>query len=256
MIDTHTHLFDSQFDADRDDTFQRAASVGITHFILPAIDSLSHQSLLNLAAQNPTCLPTIGLHPTSVNDNPNFHDELNIVRDYLYGSEVKFVAVGEIGLDLYWSRDFLNQQIEALVTQVQWAIEKDLPVIIHVRDAWSEIFDALAPYKGKLRGVFHSFSGNYDDFLKSQELGDFYIGIGGPVTYKKLTLPTLLQQVPLDRIVLETDAPYLPPTPHRGTRNEPYYLSLVSARLAEIYDVSIEEIDRQTTKNSCELFKI
>lgn len=257
MIDTHAHLFDTAFEADLADVISRAQAVGVSDFILPAIDSQSHAALLSVAERYPCCHATIGLHPTSVNDNPQWESELQMVLTRLQSPSVgPVVAIGEIGLDLYWSRDFIDQQIIALKTQLEMAIEYDLPVILHVRDGWDEIFAAMEPYRGSLRGVFHSFSGSADHYAKTQLLGDFRVGIGGVVTFKSSTLPEIIANIPLEKILLETDAPYLTPVPHRGKRNQSAYIPLIAAKIAQIKGCSLEEVDVVTSQNARELFKI
>lgn len=253
-VDTHSHIFDSAFDDDRREAIDRAISLGVTRIILPAIDSSTHSRMIDTALQYPSAtFATIGLHPTSVNENPDFAAEIAEIERLLKNPPVKFYAIGEIGLDLYWSRDFLAQQVSALKIQLEIALRHDLPVILHVRDAWDEIFPILEAYKG-LRGIFHSFSGGIDQYLRAMAAGDFMIGIGGVATYKKSDLPTVIAEIPLSKIVLETDSPYLPPVPHRGHRNESSYIPIIAAKVAEIKGITIGEVEQTTTKNAERVF--
>lgn len=252
MIDTHSHIYSEEFDADRNEMILRAKENGITKIILPNIDTESLERMLALEAEEPDfCFAAIGLHPTSV--KADYENELETVKQEL--KRRKYIAVGEIGIDLYWDKTFLKEQTKAFQTQIEWAIEYDLPIIIHVRDSFRETINAIGPYKGeKLRGVFHSFTGNAEDANEIFELGDFYIGINGIVTFKNSTLSQILPHIPLNRILLETDAPYLAPVPFRGKRNESAYIAFVRDKLAEIYKMPIDEIDRITTQNGENLF--
>lgn len=255
MIDTHSHIFDSAFDEDRSETIQRAINAGVERFILPAIDSESHNQLIDIVRKFPNlCYGAIGLHPTSVNDNPEWRTELALVERYLAEEPLKWVAVGEIGLDLYWSRDFLTEQSEAFITQVEMAINHDLPLIIHTRDAWDEMMEVITPYAERTRGVFHSFSGEPRHLDAITRMKNYYIGVGGVVTYKKSALPGMLRDFPLERILLETDSPYLPPVPHRGSRNESSYLNLVAEKIATIKEISVEDVKKITTNSAIKLF--
>lgn len=259
MIDTHTHLQDSRFDEDRPWVVKRAREVGVTDMILPATEADGHQALLAVLSEySDCCHGAMGVHPTTVNDNPDYEQELQLVAQMLesgrVGSGYRWLAVGEVGLDLYWSRDFLDQQIQALSFQLDLAVEYDLPVILHVRDAWDEIFEVLAPYRGRVRGVFHSFSGTLEHWQRIQAFGDFLVGIGGPITYKKSVLPDVLAHIPIQAIVLETDAPYLPPVPYRGQRNESAYVPIIAQKIAEIKSLTVPEVDRVTSENARKLF--
>ena len=255
MIDTHSHIFDEQFDVDRRQAVARAVEAGVERIILPAIDSSSHERMLDTAAkyQN-VCVPAMGLHPTSINGNPAWRDELATVEKYFRELPAAFCAVGEVGLDLYWSRDSLDWQREALAAQVELAIRADLPLIIHTRDAWPEMLDLLAPYSGRVRGVFHSFSGTAREWEAVRRMDGFMTGIGGVVTYKKSGLKELLHDIPIEKILLETDSPYLAPTPHRGKRNESAYLPVIVGAVAEAKGLTIPEVDRITTDNARALF--
>ncbi|MDR2936071.1 MAG: TatD family hydrolase, partial [Rikenellaceae bacterium] len=215
LIDTHTHLYDEAFDADRDAVLARAAECGVERLLLPAIDSASHGRLFALTDAYPgVCLPMMGLHPASVNENPDFRNELALVESLLKNSARKFYAIGETGLDLYWSKDFLREQTEALRFQIELALRHDLPIVLHTRDAFSEMIAVVNDYRGTgLRGIFHSFAGTCEQYLELKDIGKFAFGIGGVVTYKNATIAKVANQMNLADIVLETDAPYLPPVP-------------------------------------------
>ena len=252
MIDTHSHIYDEVFDDDRSEVINRAKAVGVERIILPNVDSQSLPRMLSLEAQYPDyCFAAIGLHPTSVKEN--YKEELSLVRSEL--ERRKWIAIGEIGIDLYWDKSFYKEQVFVFGQQITWALERGLPVIIHVRDSFRETMNALEPFKGKgLKGIFHSFTGNADDANEILEFGGFLLGINGIVTFKNSNLSGTLQQVDLKNIVLETDAPYLTPTPFRGKRNESLYVKYVCAKLAEIYNISFDEVNRITTQNAKELF--
>lgn len=252
MIDTHSHIYSEEFDTDRAEIIDRARQVGITHIVLPNVDSESLPRMLELEAAYPDyCYASIGIHPTSIDEN--YQSSLQLVRSEL--ERRSWVAIGEIGLDLYWDKTFLTQQIIALQQQLEWALEFDLPVIIHVRDAFRETMDALAPYRNKgLRGVFHSFTGSIDDAREIIEFGGFYLGINGIVTFKNSGLADTVSHIDLSHIMMETDAPYLTPAPHRGKRNESAYVQLVCRKLADIYLCTEKEIESITTRNALHLF--
>lgn len=260
MIDTHSHIYDEAFAEDLDQVVQRAREVGITQTVLPAIDSQSHDALINTVRKYPDfCIPTMGLHPTSVNENPNFRDELQLVANYLSNPPegIKFCAIGEIGLDLYWNKDYEKEQIEAFEFQVELALLHDIPIIVHTREAWAQMISILKVYSGRgLRGVMHSFSGSVEDYREICQYGEFYFGIGGPLTYKKSSLAEVIKQIPLSQILTETDSPYLPPTPFRGKRNEPSYIIYIRDMIAQIKEHSPLEIDRITVENARKLFSI
>jgi len=254
MIDTHSHIYSEEFDADRADTIQRAQNLGVQHIILPNVDSKTLPQMLALEAQYPGyCHSSIGLHPTSVKEN--YLDELALVKSEL--ERRKYIAIGEIGIDLYWDKTFLSEQIKAFQLQIEWALEYKLPVIIHVRDSFRETMEALESFKNKgLTGVFHSFTGSIDEAHEIIDFGEFKLGINGIVTFKNSGLAAVLEQIDLKHILLETDSPYLTPAPHRGKRNESAYVSLVCKKLAEVYKLSPEQIDEQTTSNAKSLFAI
>ncbi|WES97582.1 TatD family hydrolase [Chryseobacterium arthrosphaerae] len=253
MIDTHTHLYAEEFDEDRKEAIQRALDKGINEFYLPAIDSESHEKMLQLEAEYPGHIfSMMGLHPCYVKPE-SWEKELEIVKNYL--DQRHFPAIGEIGIDLYWDKTTLDIQVKAFEQQIDWAIEKDLPIVIHTRESFDETFEVLERKKHpKLRGIFHCFSGNLEQAKHAIDL-NFILGIGGVVTFKNGKIDQFLNEIPLDKIVLETDSPYLAPVPHRGKRNESSYLDLVAGRLVDIYGKDFSEIDRITTGNARNLFK-
>jgi TatD DNase family protein len=256
FIDTHTHLFSDQFNEDRDDVVKRAIDSGITKLLLPNIDVDSLQSMFDLHIQFPeNCLPMVGLHPGSVDEK--VEEQLSVIKNALYQNREKCVAVGEIGMDLYWDKTFVKEQEFAFRTQINWAKELALPIAIHAREAFDEIFSILDEENDeRLTGVFHCFTGNNEQAERALSYGGFKLGIGGVVTYKKSELPNVLAKIDLKHIILETDSPYLPPVPHRGKRNESSYLLHVAEKLTEIYGVTLKEIADSTTENARELFKI
>jgi TatD DNase family protein len=252
ITDTHSHIYLPEFDDDRAAILERAEREGVTRIIQPAIDSSTHAKMLEVEKQNPgRCFSMMGLHPCSI--KPNFKDELRIAREYL--EKRPFVAIGEIGLDFYWDLTNKEQQYEALDIQVQWALDYDLPVVIHSRNAIDECINSIGKHQhGKLKGVFHCFSGNIEQAKKIIELG-FYLGIGGVVTFKNSGLDVVMKDVDLNHVVLETDAPYLAPVPYRGKRNEPSYIKHVVQKLAELKNQPVSEISRITQANADNLFK-
>ena len=254
MIDTHSHIYSEEFDTDRAEAILRAKNSGISQIILPNVDSESLPQMLALEAENPHyCYAAIGLHPTSVKEN--YSEELALIKSEL--ERRSWIAVGEIGIDLYWDKTFLTEQIIAFQQQIEWALEYNLPVIIHVRDSFSETMQALQPYRNSgLRGVFHSFTGALQDAREIIDFGGFLLGINGIVTFKNSGLAAVLEQIDLKHILLETDSPYLTPAPHRGKRNESAYTLLVANKLAEVYNCSLQQIDEQTTLNAKSLFAI
>ena len=259
MIDTHSHMFDSAFDADRDEALGRAHDAGVRHIMCPAIDSESHGALITMCNAHPgLCLPMMGLHPTSVNDNPDWVRELEIVERYLADPPVeRFYAIGEVGLDLHWSRDFLAEQTAAFERQIALSLQYGLPLAIHTREAWAEMLETLEKYSGTgIGGVMHAFSGTLDDYLRVRAVGDFVVGIGGSVTYKKSRWHTLLPQIDPEHIVLETDAPWLTPEPFRGRRNESSYIAYIRDAVAAILGLSAEKVDDITTSNAARIFKL
>ena len=262
-IDTHCHLDGEEFNADRDTVIQRAREAGCQAIFLPAIDVATCRSVLNVCAQHPGyCYPMLGLHPEEVrSDWPQQLAEIRKVIDTSLTSHLspltsQLLAIGEIGLDYYWSREFEQEQLQAFEEQVRWAVELQLPLMIHCRKAQNELVAIIKKYANDLPGgVFHCFTGNEQEARQLLEFERFVLGIGGVLTFKKSHLPeTLAAAVPLSRIVLETDAPYMAPVPQRGQRNESAYIRHVIARLAEAYHVSEEEICQQTNANVARIF--
>lgn len=256
MIDTHTHIFDKQFDDDRQQALERAVEQGVQYFILPATMDNEHERLFEVCATSDRYFATMGLHPIAANDNPNWREHLAHVERLLQNPPVPFVAIGETGLDLHWSQNYLEEQKAIFVSQIELSITHDLPLVIHTRDAWHELLPIMERYAGQIRGVFHSFVGTVAEIERIEAMGGFMYGINGTVTYRKSVLPEALKYIGLDRIVLETDSPYLPPEPHRGRRNESSYVPLVALKVAEIKGVSLDDIDKITTKNAIEMFKV
>lgn len=255
-IDTHTHLFSDQFNEDRTDVVKRAIDSGITKLLLPNIDESSLKPMFDLVAQFPeNCLPMVGLHPGSV--GAEVEQQLTVIKEALFANRNQCVAVGEIGMDLYWDKTYINEQAFAFREQIKWAKELQLPIAIHARDAFDEIFAILDEVNDdRLTGVFHCFTGDESQANHALSYGGFKLGIGGVVTYKKSELPDVLAKIDLKHLILETDSPYLPPVPYRGKRNESSYLLHVAEKLTEIYGVSLREIEEQTTNNAKELFRV
>ena len=253
FTDTHTHLYSEEFEQDRDQMIQRAIETGVTHFFVPAIDSTYTQAMYDLERTYPNHIfLMMGLHPTHVKEN--YLEELQHVEAEL--KQRKFFAVGEIGIDLYWDKTTLDIQKTAFRRQIQLAKQYQLPIIIHCREAFEEIFEVLEAEKGAdLFGIFHCFSGTYEQALQAISY-NMKLGIGGVVTFKNGKIDQFLHQIDLKHLVLETDAPYLAPVPHRGKRNESSYLINVATKLAEIYEVPVEEIANQTTENAKAIFGI
>ena len=258
MIDTHSHIYAEEFDADRAEALQRAWSAGVELLLLPDIDSESRERMFDLAKAYPSkCLPMVGLHPTSVNDNPRWQEELDMVERLLREPPMRLYGVGEIGLDLYWSTDFYRVQREVLHAQLELALQYDLPVAIHTRSAYKEMLDAIATYRGRgLRGVFHAYADSVDMARKLAELGDFVFGVGGVVTFKNSGLDRVVSELPTELLLLETDCPYLTPVPHRGKRNESAYVEYVCRKIAELHGVTTEHIDAITTATAKRMFVI
>lgn len=254
LIDTHTHLFAQQFDEDRPEVIHRALEKGVKQMLLPNIDSSSIQPMLNLCAEFPNnCFPMIGIHPCDI--KKNYLEELEIIEEWLQNE--KFVAVGEIGIDLYWDKNTLSIQEDAFRKQVELAKKYKLPIAIHVRDSFDEVLAIIDELNDDyLSGVFHCFTGNEDQANHIINYGGFKLGIGGVVTFKNSDLDKTLSNISIEYLILETDSPYLAPTPYRGKRNESSYMILVADKLAEIYGKSLEEVAYITTQNAKELFKI
>lgn len=252
FTDTHCHLYTEEFDNDRAAMLKRAENENVEKFYLPAIDSASTAALLDLEAQYPgQCFAMMGLHPCYVKEN--YEEELLNVETWL--AKRPFAAIGEIGLDFYWDTSFTNQQYHAFKTQIQWAKQYQLPIIIHSRDATDECIAVVKEFAdSSLKGIFHCFGGTTEQASQIIEMG-FYLGIGGVITYKNAGLAEVVQQLPLTALVLETDAPYLSPVPHRGKRNESSYLPLVAAKIAAVKNISIAEVAAVTTANAEKIFK-
>lgn len=253
FIDTHSHLYDEAFASEEDLAVDRAVEAGVTRMILPDIDSVSREQMFDLAERHPGVLfPCLGLHPTSI--GADWKAEFAKMEQYL---DKKITAIGETGIDCYWSKEFLEEQKEAFRLQLDLAHDLDLPVIIHSRESTEIMLDILKECRHlNLRGVFHAYSGSRETFKEIQKLGDWYIGIGGVLTFKKASIAEHVKDIPLDRILLETDSPYLTPVPFRGQRNESAYIPHIATRLAQIKDIPLEEVAETTTANAVKLFKL
>ncbi|HNR85800.1 MAG TPA: TatD family hydrolase [Taishania sp.] len=256
FIDTHTHLFSEEFNDDRSLVVKKAIDCGVEKMLLPNIDVNSIHPLFDLCTKFPqNCYAMMGLHPGSVDEH--FETQLATIKQALFPNKERCVAVGEIGMDLYWDKTFVEQQRIAFATQINWAKELNIPIVIHAREAFDEIFTVLDELNDeRLSGVFHCFTGDEAQAQKALSYGNFKLGIGGVVTYKKSTLPEVLATVDLKHIILETDSPYLAPVPFRGKRNESAYVLHVAEKLADIYQVSLKTIEETTTNNAKELFRI
>ena len=252
LIDTHCHLYSEEFEKDIDTVIERAKAEGVTKFYLPAIDSSCLEAMLLLEQKYPNeCIAMMGLHPCYVKEN--YKEELAIVQTQL--AQRNFTAIGEIGLDFYWDKTFTTQQYEAFEQQMQWALDKQLPIVIHTRNAMQQTLERVKPFAAKgLKGIFHCFSGSYESAKQIVDM-DFLLGIGGVITYKNAGLPEALKNIPIDYMVLETDAPYLTPVPFRGKRNESSYLKYIVEKLADVKEISIEALAAITTSNAEKLFK-
>ncbi len=257
MIDTHTHIYDTAFDEDFSSVVSRAKGAGLKGLILPSIDSTyydrmikCHESIADFSSM------AIGLHPTSVKGD--WKNELAFMESKI--DKENFVAIGEIGIDRYWSKEYISEQKEVFLRQINLATERGLPIIIHAREATEEIFNVLdiaTNQTGRsIKGVFHAYSGSYDTYKRIKSFGNFKVGIGGVATYKNASIATSLQSIPLEDIVLETDSPWLTPVPFRGKRNEPSYLIYVVEKIASIKGITSEEVIETTTQNTRSLFKL
>ncbi len=253
FVDTHTHLFCTEFDEDRASVVERAIAAGVTRLCLPSIDAETLPSLLRMCDEFPAvCYPMIGLHPTEV--AADYETVLQGMEQQLQASN-RFIAVGEVGLDFYWSEEFREQQISAFEAQIGWAKRAGLPLAIHSRNAFKELVEVMDKHRSAgLQGVFHCFSGSDEEAEKLLSYDGFFLGVGGVLTYKKSTLPAVLASVPLERIVLETDSPYLSPVPFRGKRNESAFVPYIAQMLAQIYGCSVERVAEVTTQNALRLF--
>jgi TatD DNase family protein len=257
LVDTHCHLYAKQFDNDREKAIERAIANGIQKVFLPAIDSETHEKLIQLSAfripnSEFRIYPMMGVHPCSV--NAEYEKELKLAQDLLDG-ETKIYAVGEIGLDYYWDMTFKEQQIIAFERQIEWAIERNLPIVIHSRQSTGDCIKSVGKYAGKVKGIFHCFSGTVEEAKQITGLG-FYLGIGGVATYKNGGLKEILPAIGLENLVLETDAPYLAPVPYRGKRNEPSYIKAICETVAAGLNLSAEQVAEVTTKNALAVFQL
>ncbi len=253
LIDTHSHIYSEAFDEDIAEAIQRAKDANVGQILLPNIDSDSIEPMFKLVKDYPGfCLPMMGLHPTSVKEN--YAEELAICERWL--NKESFIAIGEIGIDLYWDKTFLKEQQFVFDQQLKWAVERNLPVVIHARESFSEIFEVLESFKSQnLKGVFHSFTGNLEQANKAIEMG-FLLGLNGILTFKNSGLDKVIKEIDTKYLILETDSPYLAPTPNRGKRNESAYVALIAEKLAEIHDLSIAEVTEITSQNAENLFQI
>ena len=253
LIDTHCHLYSEEFSADTQQVVDRALSAGVSKIYLPAIDSESTDAMLGLETLYPSlCIAMMGLHPCYVKEN--VQAELDHVKAWL--DKRPFVAVGEIGLDFYWDKTFEKQQYEAFDTQMQWALDKNIPIVIHTRNAMGETIEAVKPFAKKgLRGIFHCFSGSSESAEQIIAMG-FHLGLGGVLTYKNAGVAEAIKDIPMEWLVLETDAPYLAPVPFRGKTNEPSFMIQVAMKLAEIKNIPLHEVAEITTRNAEGVFGI
>lgn len=255
MIDTHAHIYSSKFDEDREEVVDRAEKKGVKYLLLPNIDLDSIGPMIDLCESHKNCIPMMGLHPCSI--DAGYSNTLEKIRIELFNSKEQYIAVGEIGIDLYWDKTYVQEQMDSFRKQIQWAKELKLPIVIHARDSFPEIFQVLDQENDcDLSGVFHCFSGTESDAQHILSYGGFKMGIGGTITYKKSKLPDVIKNIDLEHILLETDSPYLAPRPFRGKRNESSYLTYVVTKLSEIYECSENEIIEKTTLNAEELFNI
>jgi len=254
LTDTHTHLYAEQFDEDRDLVIEKCLNKEIKRLFLPNIDKDSVKGMMQLAIKYPkNCFPMIGIHPCSVNEK--WEEELEEYKTLAKNNS--FYAIGEIGIDLFWDKTTLPIQQAAFEAQIKWAKEMNLPIVIHARDAFEEIFSVLEKHNdNKLRGIFHCFTGNLNQAKTILNYGGFKLGIGGVVTFKNSGLDKIVKEIPLKELVLETDSPYLAPHPNRGKRNESTYLKIIAQKIAEIHETTLEEVAQITTQNSKEVFGI
>lgn len=252
MIDTHSHIYDEAYDADFEQVVERARAAGVERIVMPGIDSTCYDRMVACADALPGfAYPAIGLHPTEIREN--WREELQFVFDHF--DDRPWIAIGEIGMDLYWSKEYLEEQKEVFCAQLEFAHEKDLPVIIHAREATEEIFECIRKVAKPLRGTFHAFTGSYETYRRIKAAGDFMVGIGGVVTFKNAHIATALERIPVEDILLETDAPYLTPVPHRGKRNESAYVRYVAEKIAAIKGMDFAEVEQVTTASAKKLFR-
>lgn len=251
MIDSHVHLYDEKFDADRDAMIQRALDAGIERLYMPNCNSETVEGMLAIEKQYPgICFAMMGVHPCYI--NANYKEELDRVEYWLQQRD--FVAIGEIGLDYYWDKTYVQEQKEAFIQQMEWALAKQRPVVIHMRESTRDTLDLVKPFSQRgLTGVFHCFSGSLETAREIIEMG-FYLGLGGVLTYPKAGIQQVIQEIDIQHLILETDAPYLSPVPHRGRRNEPAFLPHVATLLADLKKISLEELRAKTNNNCVSLF--
>ena len=255
IIDTHAHLYAEEFSEDQTEVFTRAVAAGVHYFLLPNINSESIPLMEKLIKEQKNTIPMMGLHPSYVKEN--WMEELKIIETHLFKNPSKYCAVGEIGMDLFWDKTFIEAQKIVFRTQISWAKKLKLPIAIHARDSFDEIFEILDEENDEsLKGVFHCFTGNLEQAAKILDYGGFKLGIGGVITYKNSGLTEVLNSVELKNLVLETDAPYLSPAPFRGKRNESAYLSYIIEKISEIYNLSDAIIAEVTSQNATELFQL
>lgn len=251
-IDTHAHIYLKEFDADRQEMLERCLQNSVRHIFMPNVDHTSIDAMLEVESRWAGCVAMMGLHPCSV--KKGFERELYVVEEWL--TRRKFAALGEIGTDLYWDKTFWDYQCEAFIVQVKWAKQFGLPVVIHCRESLDETIDLVESLQdGHLSGIFHCFTGTVTQAERIVKI-DFHLGIGGVATFKKGGLDAVLPEVPIDRIVLETDSPYLAPVPHRGKRNEPSYIPLIAQKIADIKEIPLEVLQQQSTANAMKILKI
>lgn len=254
FIDTHTHLYSEEFNEDRSEIINKAIGLGVSKFFLPNIDESSIDGMLALQTEFPNiCYPMLGLHPCSVDGN--FKSSLAKIEAIIPSN--KIIAIGEIGIDLYWDKTYREAQIEAFKIQIAWAKTLGLPIVIHVRDAFEDVFNVIDELNDvSLTGVFHCFTGNIEQAKKVIAYGGFKLGIGGVVTFKNSGLDKVISEIDIKHLVLETDSPYLAPVPFRGKRNESSYIPLIAQKIADIYNIDVETVGKITTENARSLFKI
>lgn len=254
FIDTHTHLFTEEFDEDRELALLRANEAGVGKLFMPNVDDTTIERLLALCNAHEYCYPLMGFHPTSV--GADWEERLSVVEQCLRSGKHTFYGIGEVGMDLYWDKTWRTEQMQAFDRQIRWALEFCLPVVIHCREAYPEMLEVLSAYRdSSLTGIFHSFTGTAEDARQLLAYSGFMLGINGVVTFKKSTLPQVLPEIPLERIVLETDSPYLAPVPYRGKRNESAYLVKVAEKLSEVYQLPLSDIADITSKNAMTVFR-
>jgi TatD DNase family protein len=251
FVDTHSHIYSEEFSSDREEVIARAVKSSVNKIILPNIDSSTLKPMLDLSDSNPDLfIPLLGLHPTSVKED--FRKELEIMEYWF--TKRKFAGIGEIGIDLYWDKTFINEQIEVFKIQIGWAKKAGIPIVIHVRDSFPEVLEVMDQEKSdSLSGVFHSFTGTAEQADHIIDLG-FKIGIGGIVTFKNSGLDAIVKQISLQHILLETDSPWLAPVPHRGRRNESAYITAIATKIASLHETTIEQVAKVTTQNAKQLF--